>query len=523
MVRSVGFSMSIARSIAHNTAIQVAGKIVGTLLSLVAAALVLRHLGAYGMGQYTTVIAFLQIFGILMDAGLYIVLIKQLSPLDVRPGEPVDDPMVHTIVTLRIISGIFFLGCAPLVAWALSWFNPAYGGEVLAGIALTTLFYFFISMNQLLSAVFQKALHSEWIAVGELVGKVVLLIATVVAVWLNAGLVPILLTLVLSSGTNFLVNLITANRYVRIRLMVDRSRVKNIFKEAWPIALSIAFGLMYFKGDTIILTFYESAEVVGWYGAPYKILEVLVTLPAMFTGLVLPIITKAWHDHDHELFERVLQRSFDALVLVAVPMVFGTWILSPAIIQVLAGHGFEPSVGVLNLLIIATAAIFLGTLFGYVVVSLNKQRTMLWGYAFIAVTSLVGYFLVIPRFSITGAAWVTVYSEMTVMLIALVIVLRTAHVRLSLVRFLNSIFASAVMVLSIYVAVYGLAALTTALVGDEWLNYEVSTLSSAGLLTVAVVVGTTVYGFVLLLLKCISRQELRELISLRRSSYAHRS
>lgn len=516
--------MSVARTIAHNTAIQMVGKIVGTLLSLTAAALVLRHLGAEGMGRYTTIIAFLQIFGILMDAGLYIVLIKQLASVNAQPNERVDDPAVHTIVTLRIISGVVFLGCAPLVAWVLSWYNPAYGGEVLAGIALTTLFYFFISMNQLLSAVFQKALHSEWIAVGEFVGKVVLLVATVVAIWLDAGLLPIMVTLVLSSGANFLVNLVAANRYVRIRLMVDWPRIRRVLRDAWPIALSIAFGLMYFKGDTIILTFYAPEEVVGWYGAPYKILEVLVTLPAMFTGLVLPIITGAWQRNDREMFGRVLQRSFDALVFIAVPMILGTWLLSPAIIDVLAGSEFAPSIPVLNILIIATAAIFLGTLFGYVVVSLDKQRTMLWGYAFIAGTALAGYAVVIPRYSIIGAAWVTVYSEVTVMLIALVIVLRTAHVRLSVIRLFKSITASAAMVVGILLSFTGLGALSFLLTGDEWFGIAVSSpsLLAAMQLVIALVIGAVVYGGMLLLLRAVTRDELREFISLRRPSYAHR-
>lgn len=516
--------MSVARTIAHNTAIQMVGKIVGTLLSLIAAALVLRHLGPEGMGQYTTIIAFLQIFGILMDAGLYIVLIKQLAPLEATHGQPADDPAVHTIVTLRIISGVVFLGCAPLVAWVLSWYNPAYGGEVLAGIALTTLFYFFISMNQLLSAVFQKALHSEWIAVGEFVGKIVLLAATVVAIWLDAGLLPIMVTLVLSSGANFLVNLIAANRYVRVRLMLDWARVRRVMKEAWPIALSIAFGLMYFKGDTIILTFYAPEEVVGWYGAPYKILEVLVTLPAMFTGLVLPIITGAWQRNDREMFGRVLQRSFDALVFIAMPMIFGTWLLAPAIITVLAGTEFAPSVPVLNILILATAAIFLGTLFGYVVVSLDRQRTMLWGYAFIAVTALAGYFLVIPRYSIIGAAWVTVYSEVTVMLIALLIVLRAAKVRLSFMPLLKSVVASVVMVGGILFSLTALGVLSHWLTRDEWFGISLSspTLRSATQLLVALFVGAVVYLGMLLLLRAVSRAELHELISLRRSSYAHR-
>ena len=67
----------------------------------------------------------------------------------------------------------------------------------------------------------------------------------------------------------------------------------------------------------MLLTFFVSSEEVGWYGASYKLLEVLITFPAMFAGLALPVLTNAWHTRDNARFSHALQLSFDGISLAA--------------------------------------------------------------------------------------------------------------------------------------------------------------------------------------------------------------
>jgi len=496
--------MSLSRKIAQNTAIQMGGKIVGTALSLIAAGFVLRYLGDDGFGRYTKIVAFLQVFGILMDMGLYIVLIKRLSELTEHSKRE-----ANTIFTLRVLSGILVLGAAPLVAWLISLKNPLYDSEIVLGIALTSLFFFFISLNQLLSAVFHKFLRTDWIALAELVGKLVLLGTTLLVIWQGLPLLWVMSTLVFSSAANFLVTFLASRKYLTLKFQIDLSILKSVFTEAWPIALSIFFGLMYFKGDTVILSFFEPDNVVGWYGAPYKILEVLITFPAMFAGLALPVLTAAWKNQDTERFRRLLQKSFDALVIFALPMVFGAIALAPHIIGVIAGAEYGPSIPILKILIVATGAIFVGTLFTYLVVALNKQRTMIFGYAFAALTSLAAYLIVIPRYSIYGAAWVTVYSEFAILGIALFIVLRTSKVSIEWGRTLKSLATSALM--------YGLIMFITpklAAVLPSW-----SQLGTDLFMMVALVpIGAVFYFVFMVALRAISISDIKEMTSLRSTS-----
>lgn len=500
-------NMSLQKKIAHNTIIQVLGKFAGTVLSLITAGMVLRHLGDDGFGQYTTITSFLQLFGIMMDFGLYIILVKKIADL-----KDLNHPIVHNIFTLRVLSGVIFLGIAPFLAWVVGQFSDAYNSTIITGVAITTLFFFFISLNQLLSAIFQKVLRADWIALAEFIGKIVLLAATIVVVALGLDVLAIMVTLVLSAGANFLVNFLASRKYVRLKLRFNWTEWKKLLHEAWPIAVSIGFSLMYFKGDTVILTFFEPDEVVGWYGAPYKILEVLVTLPAMFTGLALPVLTAAWQKKDTVRFQDLLQKSFDALAIIALPMVAGMIALSPMVIHLIAGDDFGPSRAVLEILIVGTAAIFFGTLFSYVVVSLGRQRQMMWGYGFVAFTSLIGYFIFIPLYSLHGAAWVTVYSEIMVAVIAYLIVRSASQTSIRLKRFMKSLVASCVMLAALYIS---FAAYTFAV-----LPYETSMPKLAYTiigLAILIPFGAVVYFITLFIIGGITKDDMRLLTRLKKS------
>ncbi|MFC1597958.1 flippase [Patescibacteria group bacterium] len=497
-------TMALARKIAQNTAIQVGGKLIGTVLSLIAAGFVLRYLGDTGFGRYTTIVAFLQIFGILVDFGLYIILIKKLATLDETKTN-----VASNIFTLRVISGIVVLGIAPLTAWIIGMYHATYSPEIVQGIALTTLFFLFISLNQLLSGIFQKFLRTDWIALAELIGKSVLLVSTLVVIWAGMDLLWIMGTLVVSSGANFLVNFIASRKYIKLKFYLNWKITKDILREAWPIALSIFFSLMYFKGDTVILTFYEPAQVVGWYGAPYKILEVLITFPAMFAGLVLPVITSAWQKKALGDFKQKLQKSFDALVIVSIPMIAGVMVLAPHIMQVLAGGEFTNSIPILRILIIATAAIYVGTLFTYLVVALDKQKVMILGYAFVALSALAGYFIFIPRYSILGAAWVTVYSEIATLLIALCIVMTTSRSRIKFGRLLKVVAAS----IGMYAALAWTAPFVSSALGDTLTSLSQSW-QSAMMLAIFIPVGALVYFLILAATRGLTREDIKSLIQL---------
>ncbi|MCH7492082.1 flippase [Patescibacteria group bacterium] len=431
--------MSYTRKIAHNSIIQIIGKSISTVIGVVVIGMLTRYLGTSGFGQYITIMAFLQFFGVLVDMGLYIILVKKIS----EPGVD-QDLIVSNIFTLRLVSAVIFLGLAPLVVL----FFP-YPDVVKWGVLITSLSFLGITLNQVMAGVFQKHLRMDKVVIAEVVGRILLVVGTYLVIDADLGLLWVMVMVGVGSLVNFFITFLFSRRFVRIRLKFDMAIWRQVIQESWPIAVSISFNLVYFKADIIILSLFHSESVVGIYGASYKVLEVLTTFPAMFAGLVLPLLATAWIATDLERFKRVLRKAFDAMVMLAVPLVVGTLFLAQPIMDLIAPD-FVDSAAILRILIFATATIFIGNLFGNTVVAINKQKTMMWLYLIVAIISLIGYLILVPKYSYFGAAGMTVASELMVTMAAMTIVGMATKVWPSLKLLFKSLLASGVMAIVLF-------------------------------------------------------------------------
>lgn len=432
--------MSLTGQLARNTILQIAGKVLSTIIGLVVIGLLTRSLGVDRFGHYTTALAYVQVFGVLVDMGLYIVLVKKLAAEPERR-----DAWASTAFTLRLYTALGFLVLAPLTVLLTN-----YPGEVKAAVAIATFSIFAVTMNQVLVGVFQWSLRMDRVAIAEIIGRVVLLGGTLFAVANKVSVSAVMITVALGSLTNAAISFWFSRKFVRIRLRLERELVKTIFREGWPVALSIAFNLVYFKADTLILAAVRPASEVGLYGSAYKVLEVLATVPAMVAGLLMPLLAAAYAGQQQDRLRDILQRAVDTVGLLAIPLAIGTGFVARQVMLLVGGPEYVGAANALTLLMVATAAIFYGNLFANTVVAVNAQRRMLWGYATVAVVSLVGYLLAIPRWGMTGAATMTVVSEVGVTLVALYFIYRATAVRLRIGHLLKVVGACIPLVLVLF-------------------------------------------------------------------------
>jgi len=298
-----------------------------------------------------------------------------------------------------------------------------------------------------LIGIFQKHLVQYLTLIAETAGRLIGLGLVYLFIREGLGLSHFILALVASNAVIFFLTVRYAKRYEKFSIAFDLDFWKKILAVSWPLAFSVVLNLIYFKTDTIILSVYHSEEAVGVYSLPYKILEVSLAFPGMFIGLVMPFLSRfAFADWDK--FQRALQHAFNALLMVVVPMVITTLYFAEQIIDLVKGNvNYADSAAVFRVLIFATAIIFLGTLFGYAVVAVNKQKTMIWGYLAGAVVGLTSYFLLIPRYSYFGAAYGTIITEVVVSIFAFVLVSKTMPGKLSLKIFFKSLPAAVGLIL----------------------------------------------------------------------------
>jgi len=136
------------RALAQNTAVQMIGKGIATVLGIGTVAVLTRFLGVEGYGQFTLVMTFLSIFAVLVDFGLTLTTTQMISEKKAD-----EEKLLGNLISLRVISAVLFLALAPVVA---IWFP--YDEVVKLGIAVGAASYLFGRTSQMLVGVFQKRL-----------------------------------------------------------------------------------------------------------------------------------------------------------------------------------------------------------------------------------------------------------------------------------------------------------------------------------------------------------------------------
>ncbi|OGL62675.1 hypothetical protein A3C09_02760 [Candidatus Uhrbacteria bacterium RIFCSPHIGHO2_02_FULL_47_44] len=427
--------MISAHSLAKNFTIQTVGKVFSILIGLATVAILTRALGTEQFGEYTTVATFLQFFGILVDFGLTLTLLVMISEKGAN-----EEQVAGNFLGLRLVSGFLLFALAPIIVLAFP-----YSSTIKQAVLFGAFAYFLMGGASLLVGVFQKHEAIWRAALAELINRFVLLVTIAILAWLNFGVVAFTAAAILANAIWFLVMIRFARPFVHIRPRFEIETWKKIFLHSWPIAVSIIFNLMYLKGDILLLSLFRSQTEVGLYGVAYRVIDILTVIPTMFMGLLLPSLTLAWTNGDHEQFRSRLSRTFDLFMVFVIPVIAGAQILGVQLIELIAGQGYEQGGAVLKVLILALFGVFVGTLFGHLVVALNKQRAMILGYAATAAVTLAGYLYVIPRFGMYGAAWMTVFSEALIAIITFIVVFRTSGALPHLRVFLKALFAALIM------------------------------------------------------------------------------
>jgi O-antigen/teichoic acid export membrane protein len=429
----------LGRRIAYNTIVSVVGRVIATALALIIIGFLARYLGQTGFGQYTTVLAFLYIFTVLADLGLYSICLRDIS----RPGAD-ESKIASNVFTLRFFVGLFVFAAAPLVAL----FFP-YSFETKLGILVGAAGFWLLSNNQVLMGVFQKYLQIDKVALAELLGRVFQLGLVAFFIWQKMGFLFIVSALVGGALVNFILVFYFVQKYIPIKWRFDFSFWRQLLKQSLPLGVAAILVMIYFKLDTVMLSVMKSQAEVGIYGLAYKILESLIFFPAMFVGLVMPIMSK-YAFSQREKFKKITQQTLDVLLIVVIPLIVGTFFLSPKIVALIGGQEFILSAGVLNILIIATGIIFLGTLFSNMIISLEKQKTLAYIYGLGALINVTTNLIFIPKYSYYGAAGTTVLTELVVTGLMLMVLYQAIKELPSFHLVFKYILAALVMALFLY-------------------------------------------------------------------------
>jgi len=476
--------MSEAKILAWNTGIQITGKVISTAIGVVVIGLMTRYLGQDGFGIYTTANSFLQVFALILDLGINVMLVQMLGE---RAGDKeFENRATSAVFTFRLVSALVVLTLAPLIGLFLD-----YPWELKLAFFAIWGSYFSSVVNQIVIGTEQRHFKMHYAALGEVIGRLVTLAGLLIGIGSGLGVIGLTLIVSIGSTANFLLNLLLARRHASFAWNWDPKFWRILLGRSWPIGLSILFNLIYFRADTLILSYVRPLTEVGIYGAAYRVLEILITLPFMYCGVLLPLIAKAWAEKDKERFNRLYQNALSTMALLAAPMVAGVFVMGDRIMLAIAGNDFVESGIILKILILAAAVIFLGTVSSHAIVALNAQKKSIPLYIAIAIFTLIGYVIFIPRYGMYAAAWLTVFSEGAIAIGTTIISFYIAKSGFATVAIAKAAACAAAMALAIIP------------LQDMWLP-------------IPILAGAVIYSLLVVITGTVSRQTIKDILSFRR-------
>ncbi len=369
--------------ISQQTLFQLIGKVATSLSTFIILGLVTRNYGEAGTGVFTLALTYLAMFYLLADFGFNAHEIKK------------DNIQWQKLLGTRIIWSIALVILAVALLPFLGFATYDFSRAVLFGSFAILATGVFITCN--LS--FQKKLRYDLSVLASSLGTLVGLGIFIYFVSLH---LPIS-NLVLAQSFGWVVIAGAAFSLVTEDLPIfDKQYTINLFKESWPIAVTLVLNVVYFRADSFMIAYFRSPNEVGVYNVAYSVFQSALVLPAFIMNAYYPMMLRS--------LKGIKFVGFGLLGLAGAGTLV-TYFLSPLIISTLTGGGFIGSVQSLQILSLGLPAYFLSALLMWLMVSKNKYKSMLLVYAIGLLVNLALNFVFIPRYSFITASWTTVISE----------------------------------------------------------------------------------------------------------------
>lgn len=423
------------RSVSYNMGVALLARAIVSGIGFFIVGILTRTLGPDGFGDYSAVFAYLYMFGVAADMGLYTVVVREIS----REGAD-EQGIASRIFTLRFLLAVGIVATGVAIAFMLP-----YARSVQIGIAVAALSTVFSSLVQVLMGIFQKQLKLYLVSIADVIMRAVQITIIVFLVATGHSSLQLLIaTSTIAETVHFGFVWWFARRLTPIKFSIDTAYWKQTIQTALPIAASLVFVLLYFKFDTVQLSLMKPSYDVGVYSVAYKVLELIIFIPAMYLGLIMPMLSRYAMAH-REKFRMTYQKAFDVISILAAPALVYCFVLSGGIIRLISGTEFPESVAALRILSGAIFLIFYGNLGGNALVALNLQRLGMWIYCGGAVFNVVVNFILIPRYSYFATSWTTVITELCITAAMFLVIYKKTAIAPRIAVLWKTLFAAAVM------------------------------------------------------------------------------
>lgn len=400
--------MSLGAALVRNMGSALWGKAVSVLCGVLTFAILARHLGAEGLGQYRTVLTLLAFAGMTFDLGLYKATLREIS----EPGSDHAGVLGNAFALRAMATAVAVMVLAVIVYFA------RLDHAILVGVLIAGAGWIAYQVSELALGIYQQRLVQHQAAMAEIAGAITTLALVFLLSRSGAGVTAMLGATASGWIVAMALSWFMATRLVPFVPRIDATVAKRLLLAGLPIAGSGLLTIAHVRADVLLLATISGARDVGIYDVSLKIYELLATVPYLFGGLLMPLFV-ADNNEAGALSARRLQAAVAlslAVLAIVVPVVL---VHAESIATLLAGAQFHASGPVMRLLIVAVAFGALSQVIRFAAVARDLQGTMLKVDLIAVCAAVAAYLVLIPRFGTMGAAIGKLIGDVAILLVAL--------------------------------------------------------------------------------------------------------
>lgn len=139
--------------------------------------------------------------------------------------------------------------------------------------------------------------------------------------------------------------------FFRLRKYIHRENIilseLHIKRHIKPVLKVFSFSVVtsiYLQLNTVLLGFLKNALAVGYFAAASKVMQMLLAMSACLGSVMMPRASHLIAENKEDEFNRLIQKSYDFTMAIALPMTIGLIFCAPSLITALCGVKFEHSI-----------------------------------------------------------------------------------------------------------------------------------------------------------------------------------
>jgi O-antigen/teichoic acid export membrane protein len=383
----------LARAVASSTVAQLFAHVVTLMTTMVISALLSRHLGPAGFGQYAVVFAYVNLLAaVLADLGL--------SQIAARDASQTPDEMEEILASAGVLQS-----AASVVAY-LALVVVAYGamgdwqgnGISIAGLVIL---FFPIDVLAIVLQIQLKLTRLAWIGVATAAVRLLLIWAAIAA---DAGITMLIVLTTAGSMTRYVLLPVILRQSLRWRAVRPRRRrYRRLLVETLPVALATACLAVMAQAPILLLDRVSSSEQVGYFSAAVRI-TANVSVPAIMLMTTLYPVFARLANEDPRAFARLGGQVLRGVLLVAMPVAVSGLLVGSWLIGLIYGEPFAPAGPVFAILMGQAGIVFPSTIVAHLLIALGQQRTDLLAVGAGAVIVVAAGIALGPAFGAVGGA-----------------------------------------------------------------------------------------------------------------------